>query len=383
MEKKSFMKYGFWCVLICLSIGLASCSKAEVNPLGVQADVEAEEDRDKDMDTFAEEDKGMEAFADEDSIRQCMEAAYADEELQDGLAYCMFLMGDTLYYWTGVTRGRMLGNVHIWQKTGEESAVVEIAAWRDKVLLSCLADREQCLYYLYLKGEEEEFSMFLQKDAPDGSVIYDVPVPAEVQEQILEDFYQEGYIYQTGTVSLDGTLVLGSYIGTFYLFDEKGNFLCSGRDCWNREKRFSLDEGILNAGDGGVFTYEVKDGQLLLAEIDLKNGELGAVIRVTLNTAVTLPVPGGEIYVEKNRSAPGSAETLSVFSGYERGILVSDNRSLWQYDPAEEKACKLFDWNDSDPGMENCVIDSIGVLEDGRFYVRAYREGRSVDKYIP
>lgn len=163
------MKNRFLCVLICLSIGSTNCSKAEVNALGGQNGREAEED------------KGMETFADEESIRQCVEAAYTDEELRDGLAYCMLLMGDPLYYWTGATRDRMLGNVHIWRKTGEESAAVEIAAWRDKVLLSCLADREKCLYFLYLNSEGEEFSMFLQKDAPDGSVIYDVPVPAEVQ----------------------------------------------------------------------------------------------------------------------------------------------------------------------------------------------------------
>ena len=341
------MKRGSLCLFfICLFSSLTGCSETDVTVLGAVSGMETGGDMDLSMDADSMEgDTGL--FVNEDCIRQCVDAAYRDDELQDGIGYCFLLTGDDLYYWNGISAGAICGNIHIYREEGETREVEEIAALRDKILLFYTADEERNLYYLYLKDAEEGNSLFLHKDGPDGGMIYDIPVSSEAESQMLENFYRKGYFWQ-GTISSDGKLILGSITGDFWLFDEKGEFFCSGRDSWIRPDGTGWsNKGILNAGAGGIFTYETTGSQLLLSEISMENGTTGSMRKVTIDTA----------------------SSLSVFSGYNRGILISDGNGLWEYDPAAKELNRLFGWNDPGVRMGDCRIWMIGSLEDGRLYV--------------
>lgn len=370
MERYQRMKHGLLCVcMIVLSIGLTGCyqrsvtarvsSGGDINGDGTAADnidIDGVNTDSPGRDT--DEDK-MESFADADSIKRCVDAAYRDEDLIDGIIYCPLLIGDTLYYWNGVSVGHLLGNAHIYRKEGEKSQAVEIAALRDKILLFYTVDQEQNLYYLYLEYSEDGNRLFLQKQSSYGDTIYNVRVAPEAETEILEGFDRKGYTYQHGTVSSDGMLVMGSIEGKFYLFDKKGEFLCSGMDGWIRTENFK-DRGLLNAGDNGIFAYEISGRQLLLAEINTENAGRGSGIQVTVDTN----------------------DSLSVFSGYEKGIFISDGNSMWEYDPASEDLTVLFHWGDPDFKMRGCSIYDIGLLEDGRLYIVANYKGNTKHIYF-
>lgn len=364
------MKHGLLCVcMIVLSIGLTGCDQRSVtarvssggntNADGTAADnIDINGANTDSPGRDADEDE-MESFADADSISRCVDAAYRDEELIEGIIYYPLLMGDTLYYWNGVSVGHLVGNVHICRKEGENAQALEIVLLRDKIPLFYTVDQEQNLYYLYLESSEAGNRLFLQKQSLYGDTIYNVRVDPEAETRILEGFDRKGYTYQYGLVSSDGTLVMGSMEGEFYLFDEEGKFLCSGRDSWIRTGNYRA-RGFLNAGDNGIFAYEIADRQLLLSEINTKNAECGAVIQVTVDT-----------------DAP-----LAVFSGYERGIFISDGNSMWEYDPASEELTVLFHWGDPDFKMRGCSIYAIGLPEEDRLYIVANDKGHTKHIYF-
>lgn len=301
------------------------------------------------------------------------------------------LMEDTLYYWDGEwdrESGRW-HNTSIYRKAGGGTDVVEIVSLGDNELVYFTVDEAQNLYYLYgeytegnietghsetrhseseaetdhsetghSESETEtehtgmEKVLYLKKEAPDGSVIYDIPVPAEAGAQILGDIEQTGYYIEQGTVSTSGEFIIRSQAGNLYLFDDKGEFLCAGSDGWDGETYQGAEPGLLNAGEKGIFTYAVTnngmpDSAILLSRINMTDAVLGAVEEVK----------------------PDAAASLNVYSGYAKGILISDGDSLWGYDPAGKKMNTLLDWDDSGVEMDNYDIDHISILKDGRFYV--------------
>lgn len=264
------------------------------------------------------------------------------------------LMEDNLYYWKGDwdNRSRRWSDTAIYRKSGGQSEAVVIAALEDKQLLYFTVDEEQNLYYLYAEYEEEEKNLFLKKDASDGSAIYNVPVPEEAAAQILYDMEQNSYFTQ-GTVDRLGEVVIRSNGGSLYLFDEKGEFLCVGSDGWDAEKYQGAEMGLVNAGEDGIFTYAATAQKIFLSKINMANADLSTVAEVAVDTAVS----------------------LDVFSGYDRGILVSDSDSLWAYDPAGKEFNVLLGWGDDSVGLRAYDIHGIGMLQDGRLYVLVARRG--------
>lgn len=262
------------------------------------------------------------------------------------------LMEDNLYYWKGDWDNNSCrwSNTSIYCKAGGETEAVEIAALGDKQLLYFTVDEEQNLYYLYAESLEEK-SLFLKKVASDGSTNYDVSVPEETAVQLLYEIEQNGYISQ-GTVSCLGRVIFRSPSGNLYLFDEKGEFLCVCGDGWEGEMYRSGNKGLANAGDDGIFTYAVMDNKILLSEVNMTNAALGTVTEVTVDTEIS----------------------LDIFSGYDRGILISDGTSLWEYALTEEEMNLLLGWGDTDVELKGYDISGISMLADGRLYVMVTRQ---------
>lgn len=346
------MKYGFFCFCMALSISLAGCSQVDIAGSGITSHRATDVDSSDGIDG---------SFLKTDSIKQCVNAAYRDEDLGYGITYFTLLMRDTLYYWNGVSVDGLLGNVHVYRETAEGPGAVELELFREKMPLFYTVDQEQNLYYLYLEYSEDGNSLFLQKKSSYGITVYDLPVAPAAEAQILEEFYQKGYTYQQGTVSADGTLLLGNMEGEFFLFDEKGEFICSGRDNWLKTGEFiGRNKGFLNAGGQGIFAYAISGQQLLLSEINTENGEPGPFIKVTVDTE----------------------DPFDVYSGYERGILLSDGNSMWAYDPEVNELETLFQWGDPDLRMSGCHIYGLGLPDEDRLYVIADYKGTTKEVYI-
>ena len=276
----------------------------------------------------------------------------------DGM-FTPMLMEDNLYYWKGDwdKDSKRWSDTAIYRKSGGEAEAVVISDLEDKQLLYFTVDEEQNLYCLYAEYGEEDRKLFLKKDAPDGGAIYDVPVPEEAATQILSDIDQNGY-FEQGTADSLGNVVIRGKVGSLYLFGEKGEFICIGSDDWDAEKYQGADIGLVNAGDDGIFTYAVTDQKVSLSKINMANASLSAVEEVTVDTAVS----------------------LDVFSGYDRGILVSDSDSLRAYDPAGKELNVLLGWGDANVSLKAYDIRGIGMLQDGRLYVMMRRpNGQSME----
>lgn len=276
----------------------------------------------------------------------------------DGM-FTPMLMEDSLYYWKGDwdKDSKRWSNTAIYRKSGGEAEAVVIADLEDKQLLYFTVDEEQNLYCLYAEYGKEEKNMFLKKDSPDGGMLYNVPVSEEAATQILYDIDQNGYFDQ-GTVDPLGEVIIRGKGGSLYLFDEKGEFICIGSDGWDAEKYQGADIGLVNAGHDGIFTYAVKDQTISLSKINMANASLSAAEEVTVDTAVS----------------------LDVFSGYDRGILVSDSDSLRAYDPAGRELNVLLNWGDDNVSLKAYDIRGIAMLQDGRLYVMMRRSnGQSME----
>jgi len=263
------------------------------------------------------------------------------------------LMGDNLYFWKGNwdNDSKSWSDTVICRRAGGETDIEEIALLGDRELLSFTVDEGQNLYYLYAEYSEDGKALFFQKDMPDGSTAYNVPVPAEAGTQILHDMEQGNYISQ-GTAGLSGNVIFRSSSGSLYLFDEKGGYLCVGSDGWDTEPCQGTEKGLVNAGDTGIYTYAAMEGRILLSQIDMTDADPGKVTELTFETEAF----------------------MDVFSGYGKGILISDGASLWRFDPAGTEQELLLDWDSA--GLRNYDIDGIGILEDGRLYTMVTRKGR-------
>lgn len=263
------------------------------------------------------------------------------------------LMGDNLYFWKGSwdRDSKRWSDTVIYRKAGSETEAEEIAILGDRELLCFTVDEGQNLYYLYGEYSGEGKDLYFQKDASDGSVTYNVPVPAEAGTQILYDIEQSDRISQAAADRL-GRVIFRSPSGSLYLFDEKGGFLCTGSDGWDGEAFQGAEKGLANAGDAGIYTFAVMEGKVLLSPVNMADAGLGRMMELPIETEVS----------------------INVYSGYDKGILVSDHVGLWESNPEETGRELLFDWDNA--GLKNYEIDKIGLLEDGRLYMMVTREGR-------
>ncbi len=268
------------------------------------------------------------------------------------------LMGECLFYRTG-DWNKDIGkwsNTAIYRKSGNDMDAMEIASLENKELIYFTADKVLNLYYIYYEYNEPissqtQTQLFIKKESSEGNIIYDIPLPQEAAEQLLEDIEQTGYIRQ-GTVNSSGELIVRSTAGNLYLFNEKGVFLCIGNDGWNAEKYQGADIGLANAGEDGVFLYLSINNEILLRKINMVDASLSAESKLQFDTNAS----------------------LDVYSGFNEGILVSDSDSLWTLDPVESSVHMLLGWGDSGVGLKNYNVDDISILGDGRLYVMVSRQ---------
>ena len=263
------------------------------------------------------------------------------------------LIGDVLYYWNGDWNRdeQRWSNTSIYrQRRGEENSE-EVAALNETQLLYFLIDEEHNLYYLYGEYTQNGQKFFFRKDSVEGAVQYDIAVSASEEEmQKLSNVAQGDYFTQ-GTVSRKGEACFYNPRGELFLFDGNGNFLGICSVGANTENNSNAVCGLVNSGDEGVFFYAAQESRVLLQRINMAD--------VSLETMIEVPVE--------------SKVSLEVYDGYDRGILISDSSTLWEYHLSEKKMNKILEWGNDTLNLIEYEISALSMAEDECLYVLTHR----------
>lgn len=301
------------------------------------------------------------------------------------------MMGSTLYYIEGEwdTEKERYHNTTIYRKQ-KDHAGKKIADLQGKEFLSYLVDEEEALYRFYeatvesLASSTVDFGAddaaignhnsdgtiyYLQKTDAAGSSVYNIPVSlpegadgpdamAGMQNVIM------------GEVSRNGEVCLSNADGDLYVFSAEGHLLSTGRAGWNRDTYHITSCGLVNAGQAGIYTYIIKDREVLLRKINLPDGTLEPEISVPADSpgsAPDIPADNGD-----------SAASLRIFNGYDMGVLLSDEDALWKYDISGGALTKICNWSDSTVNLKGYIIDAIGTLPQESLYIMAHRSYEDV-----
>ncbi len=159
----------------------------------------------------------------------------------------------------------------------------------------------------------------------------------------------------------DGNLWLADKSGCLLKLSSNGTVLGIGNALWTEASYHSFDCGLVNPGEDGVFLYRTDD-----AKIALQNTE-SALSSASFQTILDLST-----LLSKDHGS------LSLFNGYQQGILLNDSLSLWRYLPSTGQTEKLFDWKEDRVNLNGYEIAAIGVLEDNSFYISAYQNAENV-----
>lgn len=263
------------------------------------------------------------------------------------------LIGDVLYYWNGDWNRdeQRWSNTSIYrQRRGEENSE-EVAALNETQLLYFLIDEEHNLYYLYGEYTQNGQKFFFRKDSVEGAVQYDIAVSASEEEMLKLSNVAQGDYFTQGTVSRKGEACFYNPRGELFLFDGNGNFLGICSVGANTENNSNAVCGLVNSGDEGVFFYAAQESRVLLQRINMAD--------VSLETMIEVPVE--------------SKVSLEVYDGYDRGILISDSSTLWEYHLSEKKMNKILEWGNDTLNLIEYEISALSMAEDECLYVLTHR----------
>lgn len=264
----------------------------------------------------------------------------SDAAIQDMLN--PMLMQDTLYYWNG-TWNRDISqwsDSHIYRKENENDTKV-IESLGDKQLIYFLVDESHNLYIFYQDTIEEEVKYFFSKQDYTGNEIYNNLITASEEElQIFSNMTSNGYL-QHGEVNQKGEVCLLDSNGILFLFNEKGQFVML-QSVWDEGNLPDGDIGLINAGNSGIFLYNTIDNDIQLQKINMTNGSLDTAIALEMSPDIT-PI---------------------LYSGYEKGIIISDGNILWSYQPDSNELIQLIDISSNTVNLMGYNFLCIGLLDN-------------------
>lgn len=294
-------------------------------------------------------------------------AAWQEIDLDLTAANMTQVIGDTIYsaVWEGdydVNGNYTKNNARISRLQNGDKEAEEILILEDeRQLIHFMVDEEKSVYLLYMEPLEGENYYFLQKMDGIGNIVYCERVPLEQNEpHIFERI-------SSGIAGSEGSVFFSVNDGIAYLFDNSGRL--SGRGDW---REIALDSnkttGLVNA-ENEIYLYHADKDEVILRSIDMTSASLGAE-KILLNNEMSpeeaLSIGGGTVVEE----APFSR--MKVYSGYQKGVIISTADALWKYSPGTEEKEILFYWSDKHINLRWSYIREMGVLTGGGIYVLFY-----------
>lgn len=267
------------------------------------------------------------------------------------------LMGDTLYYMTGkwdsAEGGYREASICRKERDGDAETILNLDGEGEKLILYLL-DESENLYYLHSAQNGRDPEYIWTKLSSDDEVLYETIIdrPSGSREQEAFGRLCTSFL---GEIDKDGNIAAVNMSGDLYLFDENGRFRTSGKTGWDENTYNVLEYGMVNAGRHGIFLYHVNGGSVSLQQMDMYKGVL---------------TDAAEIKTDSR-----SLITLELYSGYDQGIYIVDDNSLWQYNFSDEKPITLLNWSDSNISMAGYGIDAVGILPEEKFYIMVHQPG--------
>lgn len=287
------------------------------------------------------------------------QAAASWESTGNQMQQASFLIGDTLYYQVyerDEKRERM--RVSVFRKDCNDGNIELLTSVENGEILWYQADEAGKLYLFY-RSEGEGSQFFLQCRSDSGALVY--------KQEIRETEFGAGSVsleaVSHGAVNAAGQVCLAASTGELYFFSQEGQFENMSYADWNNETYHGSRCGLVNAGEQGIYTYQIAEaGKILLRKVDFE--------KYSLENAISFFI-GEHSSPEVGIIQPDSYTSLELFDGYEMGVLVSDSTGLWQYRPDDRETALLFSWGDSRVNLKDYMIDAVGILPEGAFYIVA------------
>ena len=199
------------------------------------------------------------------------------------------------------------------------------------------SDRDNSLYLFGREQSDGQERYYMKKLDSDGQEIYCTYMEKQPPHMTGPASISYGY------ADYQGNILLKSMDGYLYLFNNQGEYL-------NSFPSVLSQPSFLDAGEKGVFLWERISGttEVTMTEIDWK--------RSTVGEPFTVNMPGME----------NSYTSFTLLSGYEKGILLSSEDTLWQYDPDTGSLTELLDWQTPDISINGSEVLALRFPDKGK-----------------
>ncbi len=267
------------------------------------------------------------------------------------------LMGDTLYYMTGEwdpgEYGYTDASLCRRRRGSAEETLVHLDD-RDAKLILYLVDESGNLCYLHSRQNGREKEYYWTWLSPQGEALCETAIDMPTGKKEQEALGRLGNSF-AGEIDRDGRIAVANLDGDLYLFDREGQLSATGKTDWDENSYSVLEYGMVNAGGQGICLYHINGGSVSLQQIDMSNGALKDFPEIKVDSRSTY--------------------TLELYSGYDRGIYILDDNTLWQYSFSDKVPAAILNWNDSSVNMKGYGIDALGLLPEGRLYLLVHQPG--------
>ena len=260
------------------------------------------------------------------------------------------LLQDVLYYSVAeyTEEGTYSGSSVYRRPRQGEAAMIADFSGQDIILIHFLVDEAANIYYLYMDAGDA-YRVFLRKDDKDGNTVYCVEADSQegvMDQEVLYANVRSWTGLRAGAVNEQGEVIFQDTAGRIQIFNQDGKV--SGFIVPKEERAGKT--GLVNAGEKGIYSYEVSDGKVSLYQVNAQRRKMSAPV---------------EVKVSEERAS------VQAMSGYDRGILLSTKDTLWAYDPVGEELTQILSWTDPNVNLSGDYVSHVSLLEEGGFFVVA------------
>ena len=274
-----------------------------------------------------------------------MAAAFSEQNLDLSSALGMQYVEGRLYYSTmqkNPDTEKTIHTIYCMEESGKPQKMLSLD--EGQTLYGHTADGDGNLYLFIVDGG----TCFQQKLDPEQGEVYRTEEGGQTwAEELADDVI----------ISYKGEVCMLTGKGTLLIWDQDGRLTQSMKAEWYQENMSSVDFGLVNAGEEGVFVYHFTGGRLSVQKVDTENGRLAPDILISM--------PDVE-------EASSNQNWCELFSGYEKGIYLAGEKSLWCWDASSEESEELFGWGDAYVNIPRDFLCLAAGCRDGSILLLTY-----------
>lgn len=260
------------------------------------------------------------------------------QDLNSLMNYC-WIEEDIVYQEQKWIEGKNMMQNILYREPADGSHEPEIMVQDEpgEISISCFfADTDSNLYLFGKKkdAEEQKNYFYLRKLDAQGNELY-----CTLQKDASTNLTDKVWIVKGFADSL-GNSVLIDNDGWIYLFDDQGNFVGSNEMTLRTDSAYD----ILDAGEQGLYLWQQNyngNKSVVLQEIDRSTGSLKEPKEISLENQMEM------------------AENYTICSGGEKGMLVSTESRLLQYDFKTGEFNELLEWQNENINADGTAAKSI------------------------